>query len=203
MTSICVLNFCHNFTWSWQKFLEKDVLVEGLSSETPIYVVSEGHEPPFFTCFFEWDSSKANVRTFPLSNMVLVFFSSTRFYKYLLASGSILLKFFREIELTQHMQIKCVQCLSYKKCVYLFKDTYSRANFYTVWGLFCLSAALHVTQQTCSVKAERDTYFLLGTSQELGHGYPRLPFNIVKIGYFNALCRLSILPKFMKENGNI
>ncbi|KAA8549393.1 hypothetical protein F0562_001077 [Nyssa sinensis] len=43
------------------KFLEKDILVEGLSSETPIYVVTEGYEPPFFTRFFEWDSSKANM----------------------------------------------------------------------------------------------------------------------------------------------
>ncbi|PRQ34453.1 putative villin/Gelsolin, ADF-H/Gelsolin-like domain-containing protein [Rosa chinensis] len=43
------------------KFLETDVLVEGLSLETPIYVVSEGHEPPFFTRFFEWDPSKSNM----------------------------------------------------------------------------------------------------------------------------------------------
>jgi len=40
-----------------------DVLVEGLSLETPIYIVTEGHEPPFFTRFFEWDPSKANVRS--------------------------------------------------------------------------------------------------------------------------------------------
>ncbi|KAL6967660.1 actin filament capping, variant 2 [Sarracenia purpurea var. burkii] len=43
------------------KFLEMDVLFEGLSLETPIYVVSEGYEPPFFTQFFEWDFSKANM----------------------------------------------------------------------------------------------------------------------------------------------
>nr|XP_011460943.1 PREDICTED: villin-1 isoform X2 [Fragaria vesca subsp. vesca] len=43
------------------KFLETDVLMEGLSLETPIYVVSEGHEPPFFTRFFEWDPSKSNM----------------------------------------------------------------------------------------------------------------------------------------------
>ncbi|OIW09546.1 hypothetical protein TanjilG_30865 [Lupinus angustifolius] len=43
------------------KFLEMDVLVEGLSLEVPIYVVSEGNEPPFFTRFFSWDHSKANV----------------------------------------------------------------------------------------------------------------------------------------------
>ncbi|CAK7331256.1 unnamed protein product [Dovyalis caffra] len=43
------------------KFLQTDPLVEGLSSETPIYVITEGREPPFFTRFFEWDSSKANM----------------------------------------------------------------------------------------------------------------------------------------------
>ncbi|XP_024981262.1 villin-1 isoform X1 [Cynara cardunculus var. scolymus] len=42
-------------------FLKKDVLGEGLSMDTPTYVVTEGHEPPFFTRFFEWDTSKANM----------------------------------------------------------------------------------------------------------------------------------------------
>ncbi|KAJ9146791.1 hypothetical protein P3X46_029018 [Hevea brasiliensis] len=42
-------------------FLENVHHIEGLSLETPIYVVTEGKEPPFFTCFFEWDSSKANM----------------------------------------------------------------------------------------------------------------------------------------------
>ncbi|XP_023732245.1 villin-1 [Lactuca sativa] len=42
-------------------FLKKDVLGEGLSMDAPTYVVSEGHEPPFFTRFFEWDASKANM----------------------------------------------------------------------------------------------------------------------------------------------
>ncbi|XP_030969070.1 villin-1 isoform X2 [Quercus lobata] len=59
---------CHSNVGSKQqaltlglKFLEMDVLVEGLSLETPIYIVTEGHEPPFFTRFFEWDPSKANM----------------------------------------------------------------------------------------------------------------------------------------------
>lgn len=55
-----------------QKFLEMDVLVEGLSLETPTYVVSEGHEPPFFTRFFEWDPSKSNVRLFAYINDALL-----------------------------------------------------------------------------------------------------------------------------------
>lgn len=51
---------CHE-----QKFLELDVLVESLSLEVPIYVVMEGYEPPFFTRFFLWDHSKANVSLLP------------------------------------------------------------------------------------------------------------------------------------------
>ncbi|CAN8285439.1 unnamed protein product [Cochlearia groenlandica] len=43
------------------KFLEMDVLEEGLAMMTPIYVVTEGQEPPFFTRFFEWVPEKANM----------------------------------------------------------------------------------------------------------------------------------------------
>ncbi|KAF3551997.1 hypothetical protein DY000_02001200 [Brassica cretica] len=42
-----------------EKFLEHDFLLENLASETPIYIVTEGNEPPFFTRFFTWDSSKS------------------------------------------------------------------------------------------------------------------------------------------------
>ncbi|KAB5552656.1 hypothetical protein DKX38_009967 [Salix brachista] len=42
-----------------EKFLEHDFLLEKLSSETPIYIVMEGSEPPFFTRFFTWDSAKS------------------------------------------------------------------------------------------------------------------------------------------------
>ncbi|PWA69895.1 villin/Gelsolin, ADF-H/Gelsolin-like domain protein [Artemisia annua] len=41
-----------------QKFLERDVLIEYLSLQTPIYIIMEGSEPPFFTRFFKWDSKK-------------------------------------------------------------------------------------------------------------------------------------------------
>ncbi|XP_073001746.1 villin-5-like [Typha latifolia] len=42
-----------------EKFLELDFLMENLSRETPLYVVTEGSEPPFFTRFFTWDSAKS------------------------------------------------------------------------------------------------------------------------------------------------
>ncbi|KAJ0447965.1 putative villin/Gelsolin, ADF-H/Gelsolin-like domain superfamily [Helianthus annuus] len=50
---------CHTEIYVWA-LLEKDVLGECLSVDTPIYVVTEGQEPPFFTRFFGWDASKAN-----------------------------------------------------------------------------------------------------------------------------------------------
>lgn len=42
-----------------EKFLEHDFLLERLSRETPIFIVMEGSEPPFFTRFFTWDSAKS------------------------------------------------------------------------------------------------------------------------------------------------
>ncbi|CAK7337538.1 unnamed protein product [Dovyalis caffra] len=42
-----------------EKFLEQDFLLERLSGESPIYIVMEGSEPPFFTRFFSWDSAKS------------------------------------------------------------------------------------------------------------------------------------------------
>ncbi|KAK9099863.1 hypothetical protein Scep_023293 [Stephania cephalantha] len=40
-------------------FLERDFLREKISKEAPIFVVTEGNEPQFFTRFFTWDSSKS------------------------------------------------------------------------------------------------------------------------------------------------
>ncbi|XP_058113251.1 villin-4-like [Magnolia sinica] len=42
-----------------EKYLEHDFLLQRLSQETPIFVVMEGSEPPFFTRFFIWDSAKS------------------------------------------------------------------------------------------------------------------------------------------------
>ncbi|KAJ6844880.1 villin-5-like isoform X2 [Iris pallida] len=42
------------------KFLESDFLMEKLSQETPLFVVAEGCEPPFFTRFFStWDCNRS------------------------------------------------------------------------------------------------------------------------------------------------
>ncbi|RLN12540.1 putative villin [Panicum miliaceum] len=41
-----------------EKFVVLDFLMENLARETPIFTVTEGSEPPFFTRFFTWDSAK-------------------------------------------------------------------------------------------------------------------------------------------------
>uniref|UniRef100_A0A0E0DHZ3 HP domain-containing protein n=1 Tax=Oryza meridionalis TaxID=40149 RepID=A0A0E0DHZ3_9ORYZ len=42
-----------------KKFLLHDFLMENLSQDTPIFIVTEGSEPQFFTRFFTWDSAKS------------------------------------------------------------------------------------------------------------------------------------------------
>ncbi|CAA6671109.1 unnamed protein product [Spirodela intermedia] len=43
------------------KFIEHDFLMEKLSAETAIFIVTEGNEPAFFTRFFTWDSAKSSM----------------------------------------------------------------------------------------------------------------------------------------------
>ncbi|KAK3143782.1 hypothetical protein QOZ80_4AG0304880 [Eleusine coracana subsp. coracana] len=71
-----ILGDCHSAVFIWvgqevdlkvksqaidigEKFLLLDFLMENLSRETPIFIVSEGCEPEFFTRFFDWDSKKS------------------------------------------------------------------------------------------------------------------------------------------------
>ncbi|XP_031503990.1 villin-3-like isoform X1 [Nymphaea colorata] len=44
-----------------QKYIERAAAYEGLPSDVPLYKVTEGNEPSFFTTYFVWDSAKANV----------------------------------------------------------------------------------------------------------------------------------------------
>ena len=41
--------------------MERAALLEGLLPDIPLYKVTEGNEPSFFTKFFAWDSAKAAV----------------------------------------------------------------------------------------------------------------------------------------------
>ncbi|KAG1338411.1 putative Villin-2 [Cocos nucifera] len=42
-----------------QKYIELAAALEGLSPDVPLYRVTEGNEPCFFTTFFSWDGTKA------------------------------------------------------------------------------------------------------------------------------------------------
>lgn len=43
--------------------MEQAALLEGLLSDIPLYKVTEGNEPSFFTkFFFAWDSAKAAIQ---------------------------------------------------------------------------------------------------------------------------------------------
>ncbi|KAF5747976.1 hypothetical protein HS088_TW05G00707 [Tripterygium wilfordii] len=45
-----------------KKYIEMAVSMEGLSPNVPLYKVTEGNEPSFFTAFFSWDPTKAMVQ---------------------------------------------------------------------------------------------------------------------------------------------
>jgi len=45
-----------------QKYMEQAALLEDLLPDIPLYKVTEGNEPSFFTKFFAWDSAKAAIQ---------------------------------------------------------------------------------------------------------------------------------------------
>ncbi|XP_059306347.1 villin-1-like [Lycium ferocissimum] len=55
------------------KFLEMETPDGVHPQKTPVYVVNEGCEPPFFTRFFDWDFSRANVSL--VSSCMLITFA--------------------------------------------------------------------------------------------------------------------------------
>lgn len=48
-----------------QKYIEVAASLEGLALNVPLYRVTEGNEPCFFTIYFSWDSTKATVCAAP------------------------------------------------------------------------------------------------------------------------------------------
>ncbi|KAI5560546.1 hypothetical protein BDE02_16G054100 [Populus trichocarpa] len=60
-----------------QKYIEMAVSLDGLSPNVPLYKVSEGNEPSFFTTYFSWDLTKATVCTasalFIFSQVILIY----------------------------------------------------------------------------------------------------------------------------------
>lgn len=45
----------------WQKYIDMAISLESLPPKVPLYKVTEGNEPCFFTMYFTWDPTKANV----------------------------------------------------------------------------------------------------------------------------------------------
>ncbi|ONK78389.1 uncharacterized protein A4U43_C02F18270 [Asparagus officinalis] len=45
-----------------QKYIELAAALEGLPADVPLYKVTEGNEPCFFTTYFSWDGTKAAVK---------------------------------------------------------------------------------------------------------------------------------------------
>ncbi|KAL8208538.1 hypothetical protein R6Q57_007950 [Mikania cordata] len=57
-----------------QKYIELAASLDGLSTCVPLYRVTEGNEPNFFTTFFTWDPAKANVQGNSFQKKVLLLF---------------------------------------------------------------------------------------------------------------------------------
>ncbi|XP_060186169.1 villin-2-like isoform X2 [Lycium barbarum] len=57
-----------------QKYVELAASLEGLSPNVPLYKVTEGNEPCFFTTFFSWDPAKASAHGNSFQKKVMLFF---------------------------------------------------------------------------------------------------------------------------------
>ncbi|KAF5804279.1 putative villin headpiece, villin/Gelsolin, ADF-H/Gelsolin-like domain superfamily [Helianthus annuus] len=57
-----------------QKYIESAASLDGLSPSVPLYRVTEGNEPNFFTTFFSWDSAKANAHGNSFQKKILLMF---------------------------------------------------------------------------------------------------------------------------------
>jgi hypothetical protein len=57
-----------------QKYIEMAGSMEGLSLNVPLYKVTEGNEPCFFTTYFSWDNNKAIVQGNSFQKKVALFF---------------------------------------------------------------------------------------------------------------------------------
>ncbi|XP_039022976.1 villin-2-like isoform X2 [Hibiscus syriacus] len=60
-----------------QKYIDFAVSLDGLSPNVPLYKVSEGNEPCFFTTFFSWDSTRAIVQGNSFQKKVALLFGAS------------------------------------------------------------------------------------------------------------------------------
>ncbi|XP_059646294.1 villin-3 isoform X2 [Cornus florida] len=59
-----------------QKYIEMATALEGLSSSVPLYKITEGNEPCFFTTFFTWDPAKATAHGNSFQKKVMLLFGA-------------------------------------------------------------------------------------------------------------------------------
>ncbi|KAG8371960.1 hypothetical protein BUALT_Bualt12G0017100 [Buddleja alternifolia] len=59
-----------------QKYVEMAVSLEGLSPHVPLYKVTEGNEPCFFTTYFSWDPAKASAHGNSFQKKIMLFFGA-------------------------------------------------------------------------------------------------------------------------------
>ncbi|KAL5556263.1 hypothetical protein UlMin_038499 [Ulmus minor] len=57
-----------------QKYIDLAAALEGLSPKVPLYKVTEGNEPCFFTTYFSWDHGKATIQGNSFQKKVAIFF---------------------------------------------------------------------------------------------------------------------------------
>ncbi|KAK2653157.1 hypothetical protein Ddye_013013 [Dipteronia dyeriana] len=60
-----------------QNYIDMAASLEGLSPKVPLYKVTEGNEPCFFTTFFSWDLAKATVQGNSFQKKVAILFGAT------------------------------------------------------------------------------------------------------------------------------
>lgn len=60
-----------------EKYIKMAGLLEGLSPQVPLYRVTEGNEPCFFTTYFSWDASKAAVHGNSFQKKVMLLFGAS------------------------------------------------------------------------------------------------------------------------------
>uniref|UniRef100_A0A5B6ZF82 Putative villin-2 n=1 Tax=Davidia involucrata TaxID=16924 RepID=A0A5B6ZF82_DAVIN len=59
-----------------QKYIEMAASLEGLSPSVPLYKITEGNEPCFFTTFFSWDPAKATAQGNSFQKKVMLLFGA-------------------------------------------------------------------------------------------------------------------------------
>ncbi|KAL1555334.1 Villin-3 [Salvia divinorum] len=59
-----------------QKYIELAASLEGLPPKVPLYKVTEGNEPSFFTSYFSWDPAKASAHGNSFQKKIMLLFGS-------------------------------------------------------------------------------------------------------------------------------